>query len=102
MGRKSIRLFREVFPGFPVSFEFTSIGTQAVFFITTAIMSSAKEVAQRIALVGAERRIRFPKIWDDSAIVRACGTTLVTYGMPLNDASYPLTCMVSTVLADAS
>lgn len=40
-------------------------------------MSNVKEIAQRIAAEAAACKVRFPKIWDDSKIVQACGTTLV-------------------------
>jgi hypothetical protein len=41
-------------------------------------MSGVKDIAKRVAAVAAERKVRFPKIWDESQILQACGTTLVS------------------------
>jgi hypothetical protein len=42
-------------------------------------MSGVKDIAKRVAAAAAERKVRFPKIWDESQILQACGTTLVSY-----------------------
>ena len=39
---------------------------------------SAKEVAQRLAATAVECTVRFPKIWNESQILQACGTHLVS------------------------
>jgi len=46
-------------------------------------MSNPKEVAQNLFKSAVERRVRFPKIWDEVKSVQACGTTLVSESLAL-------------------